>query len=66
MKHLLVFNGQYYAGENTEDNKLIFVSERSNAMPIDERRLRYIMQTIFNWFMAREIELKRIEVLKVV
>ncbi|KLU66735.1 hypothetical protein DEAC_c14030 [Desulfosporosinus acididurans] len=66
MKHLLVLNGQYYSGENAAENKLVFKEGRSNAVAIDERRLRYLIQTIIGWFMSGEIELKRIEVLKVV
>ncbi|KLU64039.1 hypothetical protein DEAC_c40330 [Desulfosporosinus acididurans] len=66
MKHLLVLNGEYYAVENKEENKLVFLQGRNNAVAVDERRLRYLLQTIQRWFMSGEIELKRIEVLKVV
>lgn len=66
MKSFVVLNGQYYAGENAKENKLMFLEGRENAAAIDERRLRYILRTIIGWFMSGEIELKRIEVLKVV
>lgn len=61
---LLVLNGQYYAGENKEDNKLVFHSERSKAVAIDERRLRFIVRTIYGWFMSGEVPLQRLEILK--
>lgn len=64
MKSLIVLNGQYCCGENTEENKLVFIPERSKAVAVDERRLRFIDQCIFSWFMSGEIVLKRIEVLK--
>ncbi|MCO1599770.1 hypothetical protein [Desulfosporosinus nitroreducens] len=66
MKAIVVLNGQFYSGENTEENKLTFSSKRSDAVIIDERRLRFIIKTITNWFMDEEIVLKRLEVLDIV
>jgi len=66
MKAIVVLNGQFYSGENTEENKLTFTPERSEAVIIDERRLRFIIKTITNWFMDGEIVLKRLEVLDIV
>lgn len=64
MKHLVVLNGQYFAGKNTKDNKLVFVPDRSKAVKVDEKQLRFIIDSIYEWFMAGEIELKRVEVLE--
>lgn len=65
MKAIVVMNGQFYTGENTEENKLNFSPERSKAVVVDERRLRYITQTVLRWFMGGEIELKRLEILRI-
>ncbi len=65
VKALIVLNGQYYAGENTQENKLIFNPKRSEAVVVDERRLRFITQSILRWFMNGEIELKRLEILRI-
>ncbi len=64
MKSLLVLNGQFYAGENAEDNILMFDRDRKKAVAVDERRLRFIIQSILRWNMSGEIELKRLEILK--
>lgn len=64
MKHLLVLNGKYYAGENTKENKLVFELERSKAVPVDEERLKFIVSTISGWVTDNEIQLKRLEVLR--
>ncbi|EHQ92163.1 hypothetical protein [Desulfosporosinus youngiae] len=64
MKALVVLNGLYYAGENTQENKLIFRPNRSEAVVVDERRLRFIVQSILRWFMDRDIALQRLEILK--
>ena len=58
-------NGQFYSGENTQENKLNFSPERSKAVIVDERRLRYITQTVLNWSMWGTIELKRLEILRI-
>jgi len=63
-RSLVVLNGQYYAGENKEDNKLVFESERAKAVAIDERRLRFIIGSIYYWFKSGEVELKRLEILR--
>ncbi|HBV87040.1 MAG TPA: hypothetical protein DEF42_10400 [Desulfosporosinus sp.] len=63
-RSLVVLNGQYYAGENKEENKLVFLPERAKAVSIDERRLRFIIQSIYYWFRSGEIELQRLEILK--
>jgi len=63
-RSLIVLNGQYYAGENKEENKLVFLPERAKAVAIDERRLRFIVQSIYYWFRSGEIELNRLEILK--
>lgn len=63
-RSLIVLNGQYYAGENKEDNKLVFESERDKAVAIDERRLRFIVRTICGWFISGEVPLQRLEILK--
>jgi 5-keto 4-deoxyuronate isomerase len=64
-RSLVVLNGQYYCGENKEDNKLVFHPERAKAVAIDERRLRFIVQSIYYWFRSGEIQLQRLEILKV-
>jgi len=66
MKAIVVLNGQFYSGENTKENKLTFSHKRSDAVIIDERRLRFIIKTITNWFMDEEIVLKRLEVQDIV
>jgi len=65
MKALVVMNGEFYAGENTRENKLIFIPDRSKAVVVDERRLRFIIQSIHRWFMTGEIKLKRLEILEI-
>jgi len=64
MRSLVVLNGQYYAGENKEDNKLMFRPSRSKAVAVDERRVRFIVQSILRWFMNQDITLQRLEILK--
>lgn len=64
MKARVVLNGQYYTGENVQENKLIFSPNRSEAVVVDERRLRFITQSILRWFMDGEIVLQRLEILK--
>jgi hypothetical protein len=64
MKSLIVLNGEYYAGENTEDNTLVFLPDRKNAVVVDERRVRFIIQSILRWNMSGEISLRRLEILK--
>lgn len=32
MKSLVVLNGEYYCGENTQENKLVFLPERAKAV----------------------------------
>lgn len=63
-RSLVVLNGQYYAGENKEENKLVFLPERAKAVAIDGRRLRFIIQSIYFWFRSGEVELQRLEILK--
>jgi hypothetical protein len=63
-KSLVVLNGQYYCGENKEENKLVFLPERSKAIRVDERRVRFIIQSILRWNMSGEISLRRLEILK--
>ena len=63
MESIVVMNGQFYAGENA--NKLNFSTNRKQAVIVDERRLRYITQSVLRWSMNREIELKRFEIFKV-
>ena len=65
MKAIVVMNGQFYAGETVgEDHKLNFSPNRSKAVVVDERRLRYLTQVVFNWSMSGEIVLKRFEILE--
>lgn len=64
-KAIIVMNGQFYAGEDTQNNTLVFTPDRSKAVIVDERRLRYITNTVFRWFMAGVIELKRFEILRI-
>lgn len=64
MKAIVVLNGQYYCGENKEDNKLVFLPERAKAVAIDEKRLRFIVQSIYHWFRSGDIQLQRLEILK--
>ena len=63
MKALIVLNGEYYAGENTKENKLVFEPERSKAVPVDERRLKFIISAISGWITDDVIKLRRLEVL---
>jgi len=65
MKAIVVLNGQFYSGENAEDNMLMFDNDRKNAIVVDERRVRFIAQSILRWFMGGTIELKRLEILEV-
>lgn len=64
MKALVVLNGDYYAGENKDENKLIFIPERAKAVPVDEKRLKFIIDAISGWVMNDVIQLKRLEVLR--
>lgn len=64
MKALIVLNGKYYAGENVKENKLVFEPERSKAMPVDEERLKFIVNTISGWVTDDEIQLGRLEILR--
>jgi hypothetical protein len=64
-KSIVVLNGEFYAGENTQENKLIFSPDRRKAVLVDERRERYITQTVSWWNMSGERKLKRYEVLEV-
>lgn len=65
MKAIVVMNGQFYSGENAQENKLNFSPDRSKAVVVDERRLRFITRSVLGWFMAGEIELKRLEILEI-
>ncbi|KUO70164.1 MAG: hypothetical protein APF81_03830 [Desulfosporosinus sp. BRH_c37] len=65
MKQLIVLNGQFYCGENKEDNKLMFDPDRSKAIEVDERRVRYIVHNIYGWYRYREIKLQRLEIIDV-
>lgn len=65
MKQLIVLNGQFYCGENKEDNKLMFDPDRSKAVAVDGRRVRFIVHNIYGWFRANEIKLQRLEILDV-
>ncbi|HBV87021.1 MAG TPA: hypothetical protein DEF42_10305 [Desulfosporosinus sp.] len=64
MKALVVLNGQYFAGKNELDNKLIFEPERTKAMPVDDKDLKFIVQTVAGWVADNEIELHRLEILR--
>ncbi|EGW39186.1 hypothetical protein [Desulfosporosinus sp. OT] len=64
MKALIVLNGKYYAGENEKENKLVFEPERSKAVPVDEERLKFIVNAISGWVMDDEIQLGRLEILR--
>jgi len=65
MKAIVVMNGQFYAGENARDNKLNFSPDRKKAVIVDDRRLRQITKSVFNWSLDGTIELRRFEVLEV-
>lgn len=65
MKAIVVMNGQFYSGEDTQENKLNFSPDRSKAVVVDERRLRFITRSVLGWFMAGEIQLKRLEILEI-
>lgn len=65
MKSFVVMNGQYYAGEDTQNNKLNFCHGRANAVAVDQRRVRFIVRTILGWVMSGEIELNRLEILRI-
>lgn len=65
MNAIVVLNGQFYSGENAQENKLTFSPHRSKAVVVDERRLRYITQTALRWFMGGEIVLNRFEILRI-
>lgn len=64
MKAIVVMNGQFYSGENAEENTLTFSQNRSEAVVVDERRVRFIIQSILRWNMSGEISLRRLEILK--
>jgi len=65
MKSIVVMNGQFYSGENVQDNKLNFSRDKNQAVEVDERRLRYITRSIFGWFMSGEIKLNRLEIIEI-
>ena len=64
-KSIVVLNGEFYAGENTQENKLIFSPDRKKAVLVDERRERFITQTASYWNMSGERKLKRLEIIEV-
>jgi hypothetical protein len=64
-KSIVVLNGEFYAGENTKENKLIFSPDRKKAVLVDERRERYITQTVSWWNTSGERKLKRLEIIEV-
>ena len=63
MSNLLVINGKFYAGTDSE-NKLILKDNRSEALPLDGDELKIAMGAIFCRVMADEIKLQRLEVLR--
>jgi len=65
MKAIVVMNGQFYAGENTKGDMLNFSPDRKRAVKVDDRRLRFITQSVLRWFMNGEIELKRLEIIRI-
>lgn len=66
MKNLLVLNGQYYVGKDTEKNNLIFDCDRKNAKIIESEECLYdVLETIFGWILFEGFKLRRIEVLEV-
>lgn len=64
MKAFVVMNGEYYCGENVEENKLNFSPDRSKAVVVDERRVSFIVQSILRWFLSGEIQMQRLEILR--
>ncbi len=64
-KSIIVLNGEFYAGENTQEDKLIFSPDRKKAVLVDERRERFITQTVSGWNMSGERKLKRLEIIEV-
>ena len=65
MKAIVVMNGEFYAGENVEDNKLNFSPDRKKAVMVDDIRLRFITQSVLNWSINGTIKLKRFEILEI-
>jgi len=64
MSKILVLNGNYYAGYNTEENVLIFAPERAKASVMIKAELDSVLRIIVDWSSDNLIEIKRIEILK--
>lgn len=66
MSNLLVLNGQYYSGVNTEANTLTFAEKRAEATKIKtESELQSILEIVLGWVAYDGFKVRRIEVLDV-
>lgn len=66
MSNLLVLNGQYYAGVNTEQNTITFAEKRVEAKKIEtESELQSILEIVLGWVAYDGFKVRRIEVLDV-
>lgn len=65
MNKLLVLNGGYFAGHDTDLNVLLFESDRSKAKPLSKEALGIVLRVVMCWIADDEIELKRLEVLTI-
>ena len=65
MSKLIVLNGDYYTGHNTDLNVLTFEHDRLRAKPMSKVALKNVLRVIMSWIAEDTIELKRLEILTV-
>lgn len=65
MSNLIVLNGAYYTGHNTDLNVLTFEQDRKRAQIMSKEALKYVLRVIMSWIADDTIELKRLEILTV-
>lgn len=65
MSNMIVLNGDYYTGHNTELNVLTFEHDRKKAKVLSKEALGMVLRVIMAWIDDDTIDLKRLEVLTV-
>ena len=65
MSNLIVLNGDYYTGHNTELNVLTFEHDRKKAKLMSKEALKNVLRVIMSWIVEDTIEFKRLEILNV-
>ena len=65
MSNLIVLNGDYYTGHNTDLNVLTFEHDRKKAQIMSKEALKNVLRVIMSWIADDTIELKRLEILTV-